>query len=103
MSLLAILGVLVAAAAALLLGVPALRLRFVTPLVLPRVAGLLPRLGDTERIALEAGTVGFEGQFFAGRPDFERLLVQPLAALSPRERAFLDGPASQRDRREAQA
>jgi acyl-CoA dehydrogenase len=30
----------------------------------------LPPLGDTERAALEAGTVGFEGQLFAGRPDF---------------------------------
>jgi acyl-CoA dehydrogenase len=75
------------------------RLRFVTPHVMPRVAKLLPRLGETERIALEAGSVGFEGQFFAGRPDFERFLAQPLASLSAPERAFLDGPVEELCRR----
>jgi len=99
MSLLAAVLVLLALGAALLLGVPSLRRRFVTPLVMPRVAKLLPRLGDTERIALEAGTVGFEGQFFAGRPDFEKFLAQPLASLSARERAFLDGPVEELCRR----
>jgi acyl-CoA dehydrogenase len=83
----------------LLESVRSLRQRFVTPLVMPRVAKLLPRLGETERIALEAGTVGFEGQFFAGRPDFEKFLAQPLASLSTRERAFLDGPVEELCRR----
>ena len=30
-------------------------------------------MGDTERAALEAGTVGFEGRIFAGQPDFDAL------------------------------
>ena len=33
----------------------------------------LPVMGDTERAALEAGTVGFEGALFSGRPDFDAL------------------------------
>jgi acyl-CoA dehydrogenase len=99
MSLLALLCALLVLGAALALVVPSLRRRSVTPLLMPLVAKLLPRLGDTERIALEAGTVGFEGQFFAGRPDFEKFLAQPLAALSPRERAFLDGPVEELCRR----
>jgi acyl-CoA dehydrogenase len=99
MSLFSIVFALLVLGAALALGVPPLRRRFVTPLLMPRVAKLLPRLGDTERIALEAGTVGFEGQFFAGRPDFERFLAQPLASLSARERAFLDGPVEELCRR----
>ncbi|WP_341892327.1 acyl-CoA dehydrogenase [Variovorax sp. YR752] len=49
----------------------------------------LPPLGDTERAALEAGTVGFEGQLFAGRPDFDVLTAVGPNQLSAREEAFL--------------
>jgi acyl-CoA dehydrogenase len=86
---------LVFGAAVALLGVASLRQRVVTPRLMPRVARMLPRLGDTERIALEAGTVGFEGEFFAGRPDLERFLQKPLASLSARERAFVEGPVEE--------
>ncbi len=89
------LSALVFGAAVALLGVPSLRQRFVTPRLMPRVARMLPRLGETERIALEAGTVGFEGEFFAGRPDLQRFLGKPLASLSARERAFVDGPVEE--------
>jgi len=50
----------------------------------------LPPLSDTERAALQAGTVGFEGQLFAGRPDFEALHQLAPKPLTARERAFLD-------------
>lgn len=49
----------------------------------------LPPLGDTERTALEAGTVGFEGQLFAGRPDFDALAAAGPNQLSAQEEAFL--------------
>lgn len=52
----------------------------------------VPRMSETERQALEAGTVWFEGSLFAGRPDFRRLLDLPWPTLTLRERAFLDGP-----------
>src|SRR5690606_13531056 len=74
------------------LGVPAVRRRLVTAALMPRVAKLLPRLGDTERIALEAGTVGFDGELFSGRPDWKGLLDFTPPPLSERERAFLAGP-----------
>jgi acyl-CoA dehydrogenase len=50
----------------------------------------LPPLGDTERAALEAGTVGFEGRLFAGRPDFDALSAMGPNRLTEREQAFLD-------------
>ncbi|MBX3587916.1 MAG: acyl-CoA dehydrogenase [Ramlibacter sp.] len=50
----------------------------------------LPVMGDTERAALEAGTVGFEGQVFAGRPDFDALLATGANQLTAQEEAFLD-------------
>jgi acyl-CoA dehydrogenase len=50
----------------------------------------LPPMGDTERAALEAGTVGFEGRLFAGRPDFDVLRQVPANRLTADEQAFLD-------------
>ncbi|SEF33312.1 acyl-CoA dehydrogenase [Variovorax sp. NFACC27] len=50
----------------------------------------LPPLGDTERAALEAGTVGFEGRLFAGRPDFDVLAAMGPNRLDEREQRFLD-------------
>src|SRR5690606_13962105 len=50
----------------------------------------LPAMGDTERAALEAGTVGFEGQLFAGSPDFDVLLAAGPNELTAEEQSFLD-------------
>ena len=50
----------------------------------------LPPMGDTERAALEAGTVGFEGQLFSGRPDFDELRSVGPNTLTDEEQAFLD-------------
>jgi acyl-CoA dehydrogenase len=88
---------LVALAAALgaLLFVRPLRRRLLTPLLLPRIARLFPRVGETERIALDAGTVWWDGELFSGRPDWERLLRFPVRELDERERAFLAGPVEE--------
>ena len=84
-------------AVVLLLGVPHLRVRLLTaPLMrFLRKAGLLPRISDTERQALAAGSVWFEGELFGGRPDFTKLLDADLPELTDAERAFLDGPVEE--------
>ncbi len=51
-----------------------------------------PEMSATEREALEAGTVSWEGDLFRGSPDFNQLLAMPRVALSDEEQAFLDGP-----------
>lgn len=56
---------------------------------------ILPPLSDTEKVALEAGTVGFEGELFSGRPIWKTLLDQPKPELTAEERAFLDGPVEE--------
>jgi acyl-CoA dehydrogenase len=56
---------------------------------------ITPQLSDTERVALEAGTVGFEGELFSGKPDWAKLLKQPKPALSVEEQAFMDGPVEE--------
>jgi acyl-CoA dehydrogenase len=60
-----------------------------------RLKDLLPRMSETERKALEAGTVWIEGGLFSGRPDFRRMLAEPYPELTERERAFLDGPVEE--------
>ncbi|MBN8888365.1 MAG: acyl-CoA dehydrogenase [Rudaea sp.] len=56
---------------------------------------ITPQISDTERTALEAGTVGFEGELFSGKPDWSKLLQQPKPELSIEEQAFLDGPVEE--------
>jgi acyl-CoA dehydrogenase len=56
---------------------------------------MLPQLSDTERTALEAGTVGFEGELFSGRPDWKQAAGQPKPELTAEEQAFLDGPVEE--------
>ena len=80
-------------------GLPALRREFVSRLVMPRFAKVLPRLGETERVALEAGTVWWDGELFGGMPDWRKLLDFAPAPLSAEEQAFLDGPVEELCRR----
>lgn len=84
---------IVVAGASALFGIPRLRRSVVTRFAMPLVAKVLPRLGATERVALEAGTVGWDGQLFSGAPNFRALLDFEPRPLSAREQAFLDGPA----------
>ncbi|MGO1071819.1 acyl-CoA dehydrogenase [Lysobacter sp. CA199] len=75
--------------------VPAIRLPLITKPLLGFYTKILPPLSETERTALEAGTVGFEGELFSGKPDWQQLLSQPKPELSAEEQAFLDGPTEE--------
>lgn len=72
-----------------------IRQRFITAPLLTFYSKILPPLSDTEKVALEAGTVGFEGELFSGKPNWEILLNQPKPVLTDEEQAFLDGPVEQ--------
>jgi len=86
----------VAAALLLLVAVPLLlpqvRKPYITAPLLKFYTRILPPLSATERTALESGTVGFEGELFSGRPQWDKLLSQPRPELTAEEQAFLDGP-----------
>jgi acyl-CoA dehydrogenase len=77
-----------------LLHLPTRRAKLTAPL-LKIYTRMLPQLSDTERTALEAGTVGWEGELFSGMPQWKDLLAQPKPELSAEERAFLDGPVEE--------
>ena len=53
---------------------------------------VLPPMSATERDAIEAGTVWWDGELFSGRPDWDTLLAYPKAQLTEEEQAFIDGP-----------
>ncbi|TKR30836.1 acyl-CoA dehydrogenase [Luteimonas gilva] len=74
---------------------PQIRKPYITAPLLKFYTKLLPPLSDTERTALESGTVGFEGELFSGKPDWDKLLSLPKPQLSADEQAFLDGPCEE--------
>ncbi len=80
---------------AALFGIPLIRRPLISSPAMRLARGFLPRMGDTERIALEAGTVWWDGELFSGNPDWRKLLDFKPRPLSARERAFLDGPTEQ--------
>ena len=80
------------AIACALLCVPAVRRRTLSPLAMRVLARVLPKMSETERAALEAGTVWWDGQLFSGKPKWRELFALPVPALTPEEQAFVDGP-----------
>ncbi len=82
---------------AVVLNVPILRRSLVTSLVIRGIKALniLPTISDTERAAIEAGTVWVDGEFFSGKPDFQRINSEPYPQVTPELQAFLDGPVEQ--------
>ncbi|HVT35808.1 MAG TPA: acyl-CoA dehydrogenase, partial [Nevskiaceae bacterium] len=51
---------------------------------------ILPEMSSTEREALEAGDVWWEGDLFRGRPDWNKLLDFKYTQLTAQEQSFLD-------------
>src|SRR3569623_1616432 len=76
----------------LLLAVAPLRRAVISDRVLPLLRRALPAMSQTERDALEAGTVWWDAELFSGRPDRNKLLAIPKPQLSAHEQAYLDGP-----------
>lgn len=80
------------AAVAAPLNVRAWRQQLISGPFLNQFRRMLPDISETEQVALDAGTVGWEGELFAGRPDWKALKRQPYLELTVEEQAFLDGP-----------
>ena len=47
-------------------------------------------MSSTERDAIEAGTVWWDGDLFSGKPDWDKLLATPRPVLTADEQRFLD-------------
>lgn len=81
---------LVAVALAALLVVRPLRRVLLSAPLLAVYRKILPQMSDTEREALEAGTVWWEGELFRGKPDWKKLHSYPQPKLTAIEQSFLD-------------
>jgi acyl-CoA dehydrogenase len=63
-------------------------------MVLMKALKFLPKISETERTAIEAGTVWVDSEIFSGNPDLKRLNKEAYPGLTDEEQAFLDGPVS---------
>ena len=79
----------------LLLNVRPLRRALISNRFLLVFKRMLPPMSQTEREALEAGTVWWDGELFTGGPDWSKLLSANAPALSAEEQAFIDGPCEE--------
>src|SRR5690349_1442730 len=83
------------AIAALALNVPLLRRVLLTNHVLAVYRRILPDMSQTEKEAIDAGTVWWDADLFSGKPDWNKLLAVRAPRLSPEEQAFLAGPVEE--------
>lgn len=66
------------------------RQRYLAKPILAFYQNIMPTMSRTEREALNAGTVSWEGDLFRGRPDWKKLLALPLPQLTQEEKAFIE-------------
>src|SRR5579862_8976826 len=78
-----------------LLNLRPLRKALITRPFMKAYLKLLPSMSQTEREALEAGTVWWDGELFTGAPKWSKLLSARPPQLSAEEQAFLDGPCEE--------
>ncbi len=79
----------IAAAAAAVLFVPPLRRAVLTGPIFGLYKKILPPMSQTEKEALEAGTVWWDGELFSGKPNWSRLLAYPVPRLTAEEQSFV--------------
>ena len=78
-----------------ILAVPAIRQTIISQKALSLFKKVLPAMSQTEKEALEAGTVWWEAELFKGKPEWKKLQDIADPKLSEAEQAFLDGPVNQ--------
>lgn len=79
----------------LLLNIRPLRRSLISRRFLRVYKRMLPPMSTTEREALEAGTVWWDGELFTGGPDWSKLLSAKAPKLTAEEQAFIDGPCEE--------
>ena len=80
-----------------IVSIPLIREQTVSRFILKatQVFKIFPKVSDTERAALEAGSVWMDRELFSGRPNINTLMNQDIAGLRPDEQAFIDGPVTE--------
>ncbi|MFC5078423.1 Acyl-coenzyme A dehydrogenase [Vibrio thalassae] len=97
-SLLGVFGTIVWAlyiATVAILCVPSIRQSLISAKALKLFRKVLPAMSQTEKEALDAGTVWWEAELFKGKPNWQKLQNISQPKLSDEEQAFLDGPVNE--------
>jgi acyl-CoA dehydrogenase len=76
-------------------GLAGFRQSWLTPRIFAMFKKVAPKVSETEKVALEAGTVGWDGELFTGNPDWHSLLVNRHSGLTEEEQAFVDNQCTQ--------
>ncbi|WP_017430206.1 acyl-CoA dehydrogenase [Vreelandella jeotgali] len=81
---------LIGAAVIAITSLPLVRRAWLTPRLFAMFKKIAPKVSDTERTALDAGTVSWDGELFSGRPQWKSLLAYNDNGLTDAEQSFLD-------------
>ncbi|MEW8508080.1 MAG: acyl-CoA dehydrogenase [Candidatus Thiodiazotropha sp.] len=79
----------------LLFTLPSLRQQLLSKPTLGIMKRLLPPLSETEKEAIDAGSVWWDGELFSGKPNWQRLLSGAKPSITDEEQAFIDGPVTE--------
>jgi acyl-CoA dehydrogenase len=79
----------------LFLNIRPLRVHLLTRPFMKKYRKMLPTMSSTEKEALDAGTVWWDGELFTGGPNWQRLMSAKTPTLTTEEQAFLDGPCEE--------
>ncbi|MCK9801781.1 acyl-CoA dehydrogenase [Pseudomonas sp. MAFF 302030] len=80
---------------ATLLSIKPLRRALLSARALALFRQIMPAMSDTERAAIESGSVWWDAELFSGTPRWSRLLQAAPASLSAEEQAFLEQEVEQ--------
>lgn len=79
----------------LLYFLPDMRKQFISARLFGMVKQKMPPISQTERDAIDAGTVWWDAELFSGRPNWDVLFSAKTPGLTDEEQAFMDGAVEQ--------
>lgn len=77
------------------LNIESIRQKYLSEPILKFYKKIMPEMSNTEKDAIDAGTVWWDGEIFSGNPNWQALHNIPQARLTAEEQAFLDGPVEE--------
>tara|TARA_R110000751_G_scaffold55346_1_gene118661 strand:+ start:51951 stop:54353 length:2403 start_codon:yes stop_codon:yes gene_type:complete len=77
------------------LNIESIRKQYISEPLLKIYKKIMPEMSSTEKDAIDAGTVWWDGEIFSGNPNWQTLHNIPQARLTGEEQAFLDGPVEE--------
>ena len=77
------------------LNIDSIRKQYLSTRILQAFKNVMPDMSSTEKEAIDAGSVWWDGEIFSGNPNWQNLHSIPKARLTSEEQAFLEGPVEE--------